>query len=213
MHIEYVGPKPIVDNHGITFDKSEPDRFIFLYAVVELLEIIEGCVSLPACSISDDGIVDISQAEGLYFANDELKQLVKKHCDSNIDTIIDEKEHRTETLIQGLKSEVQQNEVLQEDDKTAWLGNIDVMKDYYMQFIQNEIVYECLLQVLANDIYKRKIKEIKFSLGKNFGFVFSYLQNVLAEHKPPLDTDVKMDVIDGKTIGRFIIKHPQKSSF
>jgi hypothetical protein len=213
MHIEYVGPKPIVDNHGITFDKSEPDRYVFLYAVVELLEIIEECVSLPTCSISDDGVVDISQAKGIYFADDELIQLVKKHCDSNLENIIEKKENRTQELIQKLKNEVYQNQTLQEDDKTAWIGNIDVMKEYYMQFIQNEIVYECLLNVLADDIYKKKIKEIKFSLGKNYGFVFSYLQNVLSEHKPPLDADVKMDVENGKTIGRFFIKHPQKSSF
>ncbi len=212
MKLEYVGPKPIVDQHGVDFDKSEPDRYIFLYAVIELLEIIEECVLLPACTISDDGLVDISQAKGMYFAEDELVGLVKKHCNDNIEYILETTKKRTQELIEKLQNHVKNNTSLEPDDKTAWLGNIDVMKDYYMQFVQNEVVYECLLEVLAEDIYQRKVKEIKFTIGKNYGFVFSYLQNVLSEHKPPLDAEMKMDVVHGKTIGRFLIRHPQKTS-
>ena len=207
MKLEYVGPKPIVDQYGVTFDKSEPDRYIFLYAVLELLEFIEGCVSLDSCSISTDGIVDISHLKGLSFGEKELIQLVQKHCNDNIEEIVQKRETKTQQLIEELKQKVN-NSSLREDAKTAWLGNIEVMKEYYLQFVENEIVYECLLKVLADDLYKKKIKEIRFALGNNYGFVFSYLQEVLAEHKPPLDVDMQMKVINGKTIGHLYIKHP-----
>ncbi|NPA65811.1 MAG: hypothetical protein GXO11_02910 [Epsilonproteobacteria bacterium] len=207
MKLQYVGPKPIVDQHGVTFDKSEPDRYIFLYAVLELLEFIEGCVKLDSCSISTDGIVDISHLKGLSFGEKELVELVKKHCNDNINDILKKKESKTQQLIEELKQKVN-NSSLNENDKTAWLGNINIMKDYYLQFVENEIVYECLLHVLADDIYKKKIKEIRFALGNNYGFVFSYLQGVLGEHKPPLDADMQIKVIDGKTIGHLFIRHP-----
>jgi hypothetical protein len=213
MKLEYVGPKPIVDQHGVDFDKSEPDRYIFLYATLELLEVIEECVNTNSCYIHSEGIVDISNWEGLDISPREVVALVKKHCDANLENIIDKREDKTKELIEELKKDVEDNQTLQEDEKTAWIGNIDIMTPYYMQFIENELVFECLLNVLAEDIYRRKIKEIKFNLGKNYGFVFSYLQNVLSEHNPPIDCDISVGIHNEKTIGTFKIKIPQKLKF
>jgi len=210
MKLEYVGPKPIIDQHGVDFDKSEPDRYIFLYATLELLEVIEDCVNTNQCYIHSEGLIDISDWNGMDISSKEIVSLVKKHCDANIEKLIDKREEKTKELISELKSDVEKNDYLGEDEKTAWLGNIDIMTPYYMQFIENELVYECLLNVLADDIYARKIQEIKFNLGKNYGFVFSYLQNVLNEHTPPVDTDVKVDIFNGKTVGRFLVKFPKK---
>jgi len=212
MKIEYVGPKPRVDQHGIDFDKSEPDRYIFLYAVIELLEIIEECVTVNNCEITADGVVNIADFEGLTITSNELPHLVRKHCSENIQDIIDQKEQKTSRLLEALQTEVDQNTLLEADDKRAWLGNIAIMEEYYRQFVEKKVIYECLLEVLAHDIYKRKIKEIRFRVGKNYGFVFSYLQNVLAEHKPPLDASMELRVENGRTIGYFHITHPQTNS-
>ena len=44
MTPQYVGSRPIISEHGISFDKNEPDKYIFLHAVMELLEVIEECI-------------------------------------------------------------------------------------------------------------------------------------------------------------------------
>ena len=206
MQLQYVGAKPIIDQHGVDFDKSEPDRYIFIQAVLELIEKIEACHD-DSC----DGSVDISEHHDKHFSNGELAELAKKHCSEKIEQIIADKELRLDTLISEYKQNVHDNPLLQPVDKEAWLGNIDIMEDYYRQFVQNEVVYECLLDILADDLYKKRIKEIIFHLGNNYGFVFSYLQNVLSEHKPPLDAEMQIEVKNGKTIGRFTIRHPQKA--
>ena len=212
MKLEYIGPKPRVDQHGVDFDKSEPDRYIFLYATLELLEVIEDCVNTDRCYIHSEGLIDISDWQGMEISQKEIVDLVKKHCNNNIENLISKREEKTKELINSLKQDVQENENLAEDEKTAWLGNIDIMTPYYMQFIENELVFECLLNTLADDIYARKIKLIKFNLGKNYGFVFSYLQNVLSEHKPPIDCDLDVGVHNGKTVGEFKIKIAKKPS-
>ena len=213
MHLKYVGPKPIVDNHGVDFDKSEPDRYIFIHATLEILELIEGCVKQNKCIIYHDEsqIIDLTDWDGLDFSASEIQSLVQKHCNGNIETIIERKEARVDELIKQLKQEVEENTLLEADDKLAWLNNIDIMTPYYKQFVENEVVYECLLEMFADDIYHKKIKEIIFNLGKNYGFVFSYLQNVLSEHKPPLDSSMQMEVKNGKTVGHFYITHPKKA--
>ena len=206
MNLEYVGAKPIVDQHGVDFDRSEPDRYIFIQAVLELIESIESCHS-DSCN----GVIDITAYANKHFSSRELAELAKKHCSEKIEEIIAEKELRLDTLIKEYKQNVRDNTLLQPEDKEAWLGNIDIMEGYYRQFVQNEVVYECLLDVLAEKLYKNKITEITFHLGNNYGFVFSYLQNVLSEHKPPLDAEMQIEVKNGKTIGHFFIRHPKKA--
>ena len=206
MELQYVGAKPIVDQHGVNFDKSEPDRYIFIQAVLELIERVELCDE-NAC----DGMIDITDHPEKHFKGNELAELVKKHCSEKIETIISQKDQRLDTLIENYKHNVQNNSLLQNEEKEAWLGNIEIMTDYYRQFVQNEVVYECLLDILADKLYKMKIEEIVFELGNNFGFVFSYLQNVLSEHRPPLDVDMQIEVKNGKTVGHFYIRHPKKA--
>jgi hypothetical protein len=130
-----------------------------------------------------------------------------------LEKIIEKREQKVSRLIEELKADVNANENLSEDDKIAWIGNIDIMSGYYKQYVENEIAYECLLDVLADDIYKRKLKEISFNLGKNYGFLFAYLQDVLSNHKPPIDCELKVEALDSKAVGRFLIKHPKKLSF
>ena len=207
MELQYVGAKPIVDQHGVDFDRSEPDRYIFIQAVLELIESIEACHD-DSCS----GVVDITAHSGTQLSARKLAELAKKHCSEKIEQIIKEQKLRLDTLISEYKQSVHDNPLLQPEDKEAWLGNIDIMEDYYRQFVQNEVVYECLLDILARDLYQKKIKEIIFHLGNNYGFVFSYLQNVLGEHKPPLDADMQIEVKNGKTIGHFFIRHPKKAN-
>ena len=207
MNLEYVGAKPIVDQHGVDFDRSEPDRYIFIQAVLELIEKIEACHS-DSC----DGIVDITAYANKHFSSRELAELAKKYCSEKIEEIITEKELRLDTLLAQYKQHVHDNPLLRPEEKEAWLGNIDIMEGYYRQFVQNEVVYECLLDILAHDLYQKRIKEIIFHLGNNYGFVFSYLQNVLSEHKPPLDADMQIEVKNGRTIGHFTIRHPQKAN-
>ena len=206
MELQYVGAKPIVDQHGIDFDRSEPDRYIFIQAVLELIESIESC-HRDSCN----GIVDITAYTNKQFNNRELVELAKKHCSEKIEQIITEKELRLDTLIKEYKQNVHNNTLLQSQDKEAWLGNIDIMEGYYRQFVQNEVVYECLLDIFADELYQKRIKEIIFHLGNNYGFVFSYLQNVLSEHKPPLDAQMEVEVKGGKTVGHFTIRHPKKA--
>ncbi len=207
MELQYVGPKPIIDQHGIDFDKSQPDRYIFIHAVLELIERIEACYD-NSCG----GIIDISNYDHEHVSGDQLVALAKQYCSEQIEEVITEKELRLDALISEYKQHVHDNTLLEAEDKEAWLGNIDIMEDYYRQFVQNEVVYECLLEILAQNLYQKKIKEIIFDLGNNYGFVFTYLQNVLSEHKPPLDAEMQIEVKNGKTLGHFYIRHPQKAN-
>jgi len=206
MKLKYVGPKPVISQHGVSFNQSKPDKYIYLHAAVELLETLEGCVMDATCSITDDGAIDLSEWQGIDFSRGELSGLVKKHC-KDIDALMEKKEVKTEELLTELKENVHANKRLTADEKRAWLGNIAIMHDYLIQYVENELAFDCMLNVLAEDIYRREIKEIRFDLSRNYGFVMTYLQDFYAmSYKKPLDGRVIIESIDGRVLGRFVAK-------
>lgn len=206
MQLQYVGPKPIVDQYGVSFDKNEPDRYIYLYATMELIYFVRECQE-ESC----DGVVDLTNYQRKTISDGELNGYVKDFCSDKTETLLERNDRKLRELIQEYKSNVKRNDSLSPDEKQAYLGNIDIMTDYYRQFVKNELVYECLLEKLADEIHHHKIKEIVFHLGNNYGYVFSYLTQVLSEHIPPLDADMQIVAKEGQTLGHFRIRHPQKS--
>jgi len=206
MTLEYVGPRPIISEHGIGFDKNEPDKYLFLHAVIELLEAIEECIPDKGCKRSDDGTIDLREWKGIDFSHGELGVLIKKHC-HDVDTLIEEKDKKSNKTLLDLRKKIQQNTHLTADEKEAWLGNIIIMHDYYIQFIENDFIYEYMIKILAEEIHKRDIKEIRFSLHRNYGYVMSHLHDLsVLSYKLYFKSKLTIETYDNQIMGRLIIE-------
>ena len=205
MDLHSVGPKPIIDQHGIDFNKSEPDRYTFLTATLELLQSIEKCQE-ESCKNE----INIFM-HPVKLNDSEIVPLVMKYCNAKIDKLIKESDNKVTHLIHKYEKAVNENSSLSSEEKNAWLENIELMEGYLKQFLLNENAFECLLEEFVNFLYKQKIKKITFDLGNNYGFVLTYLQKFLTEHKPPLDAKLDVEVKDKKSIGHFLIFYPSSS--
>jgi len=200
MQLKYVGAKPSVSAKGVSFDQSKPDRYTFLNAAVEILEALNNTEVV-------ERKVDLRGMEPKIYKPDELLELLKKYC-SNVDEIFENREERTNELIDKYRLRVQNNPTITEDERRAWLGNVDIMRDYYLQYVTNESAYECALNALADKIHESHINDIIFPLGNNYGLVFSHLIPVLTDHKPPYDAEFIWEKIDGETMGRIDMHRP-----
>ena len=194
MELKYVGAKPIVSQHGVTFDQNRPDKYTFINSAIELLEALNR-------DINDDEVI-----EPKSFKYEELngKQLLEKlelYC-KDIDEVFATREALTEELIDRYKSSVENNSNLTNDEKMAWLGNIRLMKDYYLQYITNENAYNAILNALADAITSKHIKEILFPIGRNYALVLGHLADTLIDHKPPVDAKMTFEDKDGEAIGK-----------
>jgi len=204
MEIRYVGARPVVSQHGISFDQSKPDRYTFLNPTIELIEEFEN----PG--IDSKGVLVIERAEETY--NDrKLLEKIKVLC-NDIEEKIGGREQEAEKLIDEFLSAVQKRENLSSDEKRAWLGNIEIMKEYYLQYITNETAYRSLLNVLADKVYKSGVGAILFPLKRGYGIVFSHLAYTLAEHRPPLDTSMRFEERNGEAYGLFTIDRQVRQS-
>jgi hypothetical protein len=200
MQLKYVGAKPSVSAKGVSFDQTKPDRYTFLNAAVELLEALEKAEI-------KERIADLRGMEAKIYKSSELMDLVKKYC-KDLDAIFGTRDEKTKALVDKYTLRVKNNANITEDERRAWLGNINIMRDYYLQYVTNESAYECILNVLADKIHELHINEIIFTLGNNYALVFSHLLPVLTDHKPPYDAEIKMEQINGTTVGKLDMHRP-----
>ena len=192
MKIKYVGAKPVVSQHGVSFDQSKPDRYTFIEPAIKILEQIEA---------TDKNVIVLdTQTKGL--SDSQILEKVKQYCD-NIESLSQERIEKTQELIKELESNVNNATTLSADEKRAYIGNIKIMKDYYLQYVTNELVYKCLLNKLADVLTHNNLEKIEFKAVNNFGLTLSHLIMVLRDHKPPLDATLDFDNKDGELVGVF----------
>jgi len=200
MELKYVGAKPRVSGRGVSFDQSQPDNYTFLTAAVELLEAL-------SFEVTADKKIYLTPVSGKEYSGRELFELLKKHC-SDLEDVFDSREEKTNALIEDYIEKVKENDKISADERRAWLGNIDIMRDYYLQYITNESAYQSALNALADKIHTSHIEEITFPLGRNHGLVLSHLIDVLQDHKPHYDATLTIEAKADEPHGKLNMNRP-----
>jgi hypothetical protein len=201
MELKYVGAKPSVSAKGVTFDQTKPDRYTFLNAAVELLEAL-------SFEPVDNKKVYLYNISGKELNGTELVEMLKKHC-TNPEEAFDSVQEKTNALIEKYTNHVKNNDKLLADERRAWLGNIEIMRNYYLQYITNESAYQCALNALVDKIHKSHIEEITFTIGRNYGLVLSHLVDILRDYKPPYDALLSFEEKDGVAVGKLDMNRPK----
>ncbi len=194
MKLYEVGPKPIVNQHGVSFDTTQPDRYGFISPTLELLETLD--------FDTEQEEQHFKEPRSLPYRGGELEEKVREQC-GDIDTLLEERERKTRELIEELRRKVEKTERLSPDEKRAWLGNIESMREYYLQYVTNETVYVCLLRKLADRFLRSHISSITFPLKNHYGLVLDDLIQILRDHKPPFDGEIRVEEREDALVGRF----------
>jgi hypothetical protein len=195
MELKYVGDKPIVSKHGVSFDQTKPDKYTLLNAAVELLD------ALDSGAVDESGVLDLREYKSKRYDEKELVKLLNKYH-QNMDEISKECEVETNALIDDLVKKVKSNSNINADERSAWLGNIAIMRNYYLQYVTNEHAYNAFLRTLAGLMVEKHIHEILFPLYRNYGMVLSHLLPVLTDHRPPVDAVITVEEKNGVTFGK-----------
>jgi len=198
MKLKYVGNMPIVSKNGVGFDPLQPDRYLYLHAALELLE----ALSYGATEQTQH----LYKTEHKEIKPNELLEGLKKYI-KNLDEIYETREAKAEHLVDELIKRVHENDSLNEDEKKAWLNNIKIMKDYYLQYVTNKIVYEAALEALANEVAVAKVKQVTVPMFRNYGIVLKDLQNVLQNRKAPIDSKLEVKSTPEGIVGTIYFSH------
>jgi len=197
MQLKYVGDMPLISKHGVGFDHTQPDKYKFLHAAVELLE----ALSYGAGETTQH----LYKAQDKELSSQELMDTIKKYV-SNLEAIFKSCDYKAHELIHELVDRVKANDDISEDEKVAWLENIKIMRAYYYQYIINKNAYEAALEVLGNEIHDGGIKEVSAPMFKNYGSVLNDLVGVLERRNAPIDSEVKIEQESEGLVAKLIMK-------
>jgi uncharacterized protein YihD (DUF1040 family) len=198
MELKYVGDLPRVSQHGVSFDHTKTDKYIYLHAILELLEALSFGATQTTQHLYKTQYKELKPKELL----EGLKRFIP-----NLEAVYEQRTAKAQKLIEELKARVESNEMLNEDEKKAWLNNIDIMKDYYLQYVTNESVYEAALDALADEIAVAKVLELKIPIFRNYGIIVDDLKSILEQRKSPIDTSFVVDATDEGIIGTVKFYH------
>ncbi len=199
MELKYVGAMPLVSDKGVSFDKARSDKYTSLNAVVELLEALEFGAT--------ETTQHLHTTSSKEYNGSELLESLKKYCPS-LDEVFSACQDKTDEIIKDLIQRVHDNKVILEEGRTAWLNNIDMMTDYYYQYVMNEAAYNCALDVLGQEVHDARLQEVTFPMFRNYGLVLHDLDYVMRHRKSPIDSVLSIEKSnDGAITGKLTITH------
>ena len=196
MKLKYVGARPVVRKSGVSFDQTKPDKYTFISTAMEILSAFE------ELRVDENGVLDLSDVNRASYSDKNLVENALSFC-RDLEKLSQESEKKTKEIISEYEKDISKSSNLNNDEKKAWLGNISIMKDYYLQYVANELVYKCILDLIADKTVSGHVREIRFPLQRDYGLVLSHLIPVLTDHRPPMDATLSVEEKNGITYGKF----------
>ena len=193
------GPKPIISQHGIFFKTGKKDKYIYLKTAVFLLLSIdkqhyEKYKGSPSETLSDAEILEVLQA----YEPDLEQHLVAE-------------EQRYEAHIEAIRQQVRSHP-LTEDERLAWLNNIEIMYPYLIQREINKLTYIHCIKAIQEIIHKAQLKEIDISFSLKNWHILTSIAGHLEYGVKSVRTNIKTAMTkEGILIAKLLINPPGKS--
>ena len=198
MELKYVGDLPQVSKTGVTFDHSRPDKYTYLTATVELLEALSYGETETTKHLYTSKHKELNASE--------ILDLLKKFC-PDLNKVFETKDDKAKEFVDDLKQRVKENTTLTDAGRETWSRNIDLMTDYYLQYVTNKSAYECAVSALGEEIKSAKVQSLDVPLFRNYGFVLNDLKNSLMLKKAPIDSDIQINQTEKGLLATMTFMH------
>jgi len=179
LPIKYVGPRPVISQHGISYKNGKEDKYTYLLTAIEILKDI------------NHNYEDTKSYSHLL----DTKPLTPKqinnflsHYESELENNVLEQRDIYENKIAQEIENIQKMQNLNDMDKDAWIENIKLMKDYRIQRAINKIYYLHCIEDIKQIIKQQHIKEIDTPFNEKFWHVLETLQGALESGKGSIST-------------------------
>ena len=191
MTLKYVGPKPIISQHGISFNNNKEDKYVYLAIVVQLLYALDH-------EYYEDRVY-VYNADTSKVDDSTLLHDLKKYC-PEMESLVDKQTHNVEDELQENIDRASESHSLTKEDSEVLTKNIEIMHDYVIQRSINKSVYYSAIKALAKLLKKDNIDHIIAPMYQNFVHVLHSVQGVLLKEKFPVDTKIDIYREEGKLL-------------
>ena len=181
MILKYVGPKPNISHHGISFDNNKEDKYVYLSIVVQLLNALDHEYYEDRVYVYN---ADTSKVDDAILLHD-----LSKYC-PEMKSLVNKQTHNVEDELQENIDRAHDSSSLTKEESEVLTKNIEIMHDYVIQRSINKSVYYCAINALAKLLKKDNIDHIIAPMYQNFVHVLHSVQGVLLKEKFPVDTSI-----------------------
>ncbi len=198
MHIEYVGPKPLISKTGISFDSQYDDRYTYLNIAVQLLQALDNTYfenKTYQYAVNTDRLSDEDIIDGL-----------RRYC-GNLEEVVQEGIDAEKKLLGDELKRAQENQSISDTEREALLRNIRMMEGYRLQYATNEKLYSCAVKRLAEQVKQDHIDYVIVPMFQRFAAVLHSVQDELAKQKFPIDTRMDIYEENGKLMAKMEVKN------
>ena len=192
--IKYVGPRPVISQHGISYKEGKEDKYVYLVSALNILNAIDHDYT-DHRSYNSIPHIDILKEP-------EIHKILQQY-DARLEDEVKEEEKLYEKKIDDEIESVKNNKIINKDEKDAWIKNIKIMKDYRIQRAINKIYYLHCIDNIVRIIKKQRIKEIDEPFNEHNWHVLHSIQGLIETIKPSFATKL---VEETKDDGSMIIK-------
>ncbi|TLP37679.1 hypothetical protein [Arcobacter arenosus] len=173
MKLKYTGPKELISPHGVSFKRGKDDKYVYIHPAIQIYNAIHHDYEkdkIYTLNIEGKRLNDNELTEKIL----QLKPELKEYFDEEIESIKNYLDKEIES-INGLNE-------FTEDEKKIYKNNLIIMKNYRIQRAFNKTVYTKLIEIIVDDIFIHKLKEINAPFNERFWHIFQTIQGELSNH-------------------------------
>ncbi len=191
MYIKYIGDKPLISQHGITFNHAKEDKYIYLKGAIHILHLID-----PKHKKEFDNTIPDSEIS-----------IMLQEYEPNIENHIKEEKKRYEEKFKHEIESVKHNNTLKEIEKEVWINNITLMQPYRVQRSVNKIYYEHAIEIIQKIIHQEQISKIVLPFDKEYFHLLNSIKNGLQRDRNYLESIIKIEMDHELMILKFNIDY------
>lgn len=188
MLLKYVGPKPLISAHGVSFDLNKEDKFIYLSIVAELIQAL------------DHDYQDNQRYTYLVMAKplnaEKIFEIIADKDDTLL-TQIKERQSVAEAEFQDELQRARENKVLCDEERRVLIRNIELLHTYQINRSINKTVYYAGIHAIAQEIKQGHIDYVNAPMFPKFLHVFHSIQGALNKMHPPIDSSIDIHEHEG----------------
>jgi len=183
MQLKYVGPKPIISEHGISFKDGKDDKYVYIQSALEVLHAIN--------HEYDKGKIYKYDTEFKKLSDKEVEDSIIKYKPELKKTIEEKIKLYKKYLDKEIKDVAQNHPLLTSLELEALKNNFKIMHEYRVQRAINKIYYMHIVQIISDIIRKHTIKDITTPFNERFWHVMQTVQGDLALGKNSIKSSLK----------------------
>lgn len=194
--ISYSGPRPVISQYGIEFKEGKEDKYVYLLISIQILKAIDKNFKESKHYSYDTGTKRV--------ADDEILSTMIKYEP----TLVDDVEKETsiyETKIEEEIEYIKNLHTIGEIEKSVWVNNLEIMKEYRIQRAINKIFYVHSIFEIVEIIKREKIKEIDTPFYEKYWHVLKSIEGTINGEKNSLRANIEVVYIDGAMKTKLII--------